>query len=389
MKRSLHISSKYVILLWGVCWSFYILFDKLINRVVREPSVLCRTQDLHIGPIISDTIFRTWLRWDTICYLLIAERGYSFNKFLSVWPPLYPFLIKLISFSQIPGIISALIISLLSTIAAYCILFRMVNLQAGEYKARQTLLLYSIFPFSFFFIAGYTESLFLALVLGTLFFADEKKWWIAGVLGSFAVLTRNQGILLSPVLLIEGFLVARKLPKPRWFFSPSFFFAIIMPIIVFFSFSIYIRYFVSFAWPWDELTKIWAQHWAFPWQGILGNLRALLYGEHNTLWFFWFPSRLIDLFMATMVPIILIINHKNFKPSHQIFAWLIYLSSVSKVGEGDVLISFSRYMLPIFPFFISISSILNNRFTKLLLLFICLSLTGIFLGLFYIWGWAG
>ncbi|MEI6290609.1 MAG: mannosyltransferase family protein [Chloroflexota bacterium] len=389
MKRAIQVSSRYVLLLWGLCWSFYLLFDKYLTQIIREPQVLCRTQNLNISPIIAHSMFNNWLRWDTICYLLIAEHGYSFNKFLSVWPPFYPLLIRLVSIFRIPSIISGLLISLLSTLIAFSLIFSFVKQQTGEYKARQTLLLYAIFPVSFFFIAGYTESLFLAIVLGAFFFASQEKWLSAGLFGILAVLTRNQGLLLSPVFLLEGLLIARNFPKPWKYFSPSFVFAIAMPIFTFFGFSFFMRYFVTFTWPWEELSKTWAQHWAFPWQGILGNLRAIFIDQHNSLWYFWFPSRVLDFILAILVPIILIIYSKKIKPSHQLFSWLIYLSSITKVGNGDVLISFSRYMLPVFPFFISLSSILKNRAAKMVTMFFCLSLTGIFLGLFFIWGWAG
>jgi len=39
-----------------------------------------------------------WYRWDTARYLEISNFGYDFNLVNVVWPPLYPFLVKIFSF---------------------------------------------------------------------------------------------------------------------------------------------------------------------------------------------------------------------------------------------------------------------------------------------------
>ncbi|HVF56237.1 MAG TPA: hypothetical protein VM934_08800, partial [Pyrinomonadaceae bacterium] len=66
---------------------------------------------------------------------------------------------------------------------------------------------------------GYTESLFLALALGSFVAARERRWWLAGLLGAFTSLSRVNGLLLVPALIAEAFLQyrseGRKL-RPGW-----------------------------------------------------------------------------------------------------------------------------------------------------------------------------
>jgi hypothetical protein len=72
-----------------------------------------------------------------------------------------------------------------------------------------------------------------------------------------------------------------------------------------------------------------------------------------------------------------------------IFAWLIVLLGLVKLGPDDVLISFSRYMIAAFPFFIIASAIMKNRLARLSVLTLGLLSQAIFMFMFYIWSWAG
>jgi hypothetical protein len=63
--------------------------------------------------------------------------------------------------------------------------------------------------------------------------------------------------------------------------------------------------------------------------------------------------------------------------------------SLMKLGPNDLLVSFSRYMIPVFPFFIAISPVMQHRLVRLTVFGICLILQAILLSMFYIWSWAG
>ena len=61
-----------------------------------------------------------------------------------------------------------------------------------------------IFPTSYFLHIGYTESLFLMLALGSILSARKQQWLLAGIFGALACLTRANGLVLVPVLLVEA-----------------------------------------------------------------------------------------------------------------------------------------------------------------------------------------
>jgi hypothetical protein len=156
------------------------------------------------GPYWANPLLWSWANFDGVHYLSIAQRGYY--QFQQAFFPLYPYLIRnLQPFFQnylYPG----LLVSHLSLLIALFLFYELVKLDYDKKIAHRTLLYLLIFPTAFFFVSVYTESLFLALVLGSFYAARKKNWWIAGILGGLASATRFVGIFLFPALLIEWFL---------------------------------------------------------------------------------------------------------------------------------------------------------------------------------------
>ncbi len=69
-----------------------------------------------------------------------------------------------------------------------------------------------IFPTAYFLHIGYTEALFMALVLGSFLAARTERWWLAGLIGGLAALTRINGLVLLLALPVEA--------ATQWFSDP-------------------------------------------------------------------------------------------------------------------------------------------------------------------------
>lgn len=143
-----------------------------------------------------------WVKWDAHHYLHIAEFGYTADQSLGdgwlyiVFFPLYPALVaglgRLVNSFFWAG-------TAISCAALYVACLGLHKLVEKEYphagmRAVRYLLL---FPASLFLGIPYTESLFLALSVWALWAMREKRWLMAGVLGLFAALARNAGVLLA------------------------------------------------------------------------------------------------------------------------------------------------------------------------------------------------
>lgn len=151
---------------------------------------------LHEG--LQYRLLGIWQQWDGCWYEKIATFGYEPGLSGTAFYPLYPALIHL-SGRLLGGnlTLGALAISGIAYIAAMVGLYRLV---AGDFPAavaQRTLLYISIFPASFFFFAPFTESLFLACAVWSIYAARTQRWLLAGVCALLAGFTRSQGILLA------------------------------------------------------------------------------------------------------------------------------------------------------------------------------------------------
>ena len=386
LKRAAGYAFKLFIALRVGTLAWVLLLSLVGGRTPSEPDVLCRSGDLLENNLDLGTGLGSWLRWDTICYLSIAETGYA-NLGLSVWPPLYPLLIRVFSLVFTPPVLAALIISSLATWLAFFLLYVLVTEDQNESTAKNMLFLYVVYPVSFFLVAGYTESLFLALVIGSFLLARKKAWVLAGILAALATLTRNQGIVLSAVLLWEGILQYKEEKGLRVSEIIKILFSAALPALTFGAFALYIHNGLNAGWPWNTLGTLWGQYTGFPWEGVTGNFKQL-----STLAIspdlYWLPTTVLDLILAILIPMVLIVHRRALRSTYMVFAWLLLFIALIKLGPGNTLVSFSRYMIAAFPFFISISPIVNNRYAKLVILGVCLILQAILLGMFYIWSWA-
>jgi len=163
-------------------------------------------------PGILVALLAPWQQWDVGWYIAIAEHGYGATNGTTAFQPLYPLLIHLLT--PLCGgapLVAALTISTVAYTASLWLLIRVVAPRLGLPLANQALAFLLVAPAAVFFFTGYTESLYLALTLGVFFLVDRKMWLMAGICAALACLTRVQGLALLPALLV----VALSTPGPR------------------------------------------------------------------------------------------------------------------------------------------------------------------------------
>jgi Gpi18-like mannosyltransferase len=165
-----------------------------------------------------------WHRWDAPHYTDIAVFGYMANDpgtlvapgYRQVFPgdldlyivffPLFPWLVAGVNAVIHAPIAAAFVVASAASLFVAPLLYRLVALDLGERIGRASALLLLIFPTAYFLHIGYTEGLFLALAFGSLWLARTERWWASGLVGGLAALTRINGLVLIPALLVEAFL---------------------------------------------------------------------------------------------------------------------------------------------------------------------------------------
>ncbi len=191
------------VLLFGASWF-------TLRIVPRLPLYPAQLPDSFLP---NTTYLDGWARWDTAHYVTIALHGYggtgnqSYDGGLGFFP-LFPLLMRaLVVVSGQAVTESALAVSAIA-IATGCFLVAvplfaaLVSRRFGPDVARTATLLLCLSPFSYFFTAGYSESLFLLLVVLAFSCTDRRWWMLAAVCATLATSSRLVGLALPPALLL-------------------------------------------------------------------------------------------------------------------------------------------------------------------------------------------
>jgi hypothetical protein len=165
-----------------------------------------------------------WHRWDAPHYTDIAVFGYmaddpgnlSAPGYSQVFPgdldlyivffPLFPWLIAAVNAVVREPIVSAFLVATVASLFVAPLLYRLVSVDLGHRIGLWTAGFLLVFPTAYFLHIGYTESLFLSLAFGSMWLARTNRWWLAGLLAALAALTRINGLILAPALVVEAFL---------------------------------------------------------------------------------------------------------------------------------------------------------------------------------------
>jgi hypothetical protein len=152
-----------------------------------------------------------WQRFDTLWYLHNAAHGYDLAPSV-VYYPLYPWLIRGLGVAIGP-LTAALAISTVAAFFYFWGVLRLARDESADVSPMRTLILTAVWPASFFFFAGYTEALAIALIVWAVIFARDERWALAAVCALAAGLTRSAGTLAVVPLAVT---VWRGRGMTRW-----------------------------------------------------------------------------------------------------------------------------------------------------------------------------
>ena len=198
-------------LVWGGAVVSLLVLGKAAGRG-RDPHQVEAAEpfgDGWAGDVLS-AIFSPLAHWDAVAYLTIADEGYDGDlpptERRVAYFPLYPLAVRAaggFAGSEAVLLVAAYVVSAAAFLGALYLLHRLVDLELGRAAAGATVALVAFSPWSLFFSAPYTESLFLLLSVGAFYAARTERWAWAGACLALASATRNIGILLIvPVALL-------------------------------------------------------------------------------------------------------------------------------------------------------------------------------------------
>ena len=173
-----------------------------------------------------DNIISSLVKWDASNYIRIAE-GYSSyieNGYYTtlVFFPLYSWILKIVDvFIHYPEI-SGLIVSSVAYSIACIFIYKLVCMDYGKLVAKKVIILISISPFAFFFGTIMSESIFLLFSTITLYYIRKHKWFLVGIFGCFASLSRLIGVFLiipAIVEIIEEYHIIKNIKDYKYVFK--------------------------------------------------------------------------------------------------------------------------------------------------------------------------
>lgn len=304
----------------------------LITLVVR--GILLFYASFNLGETYN--IFYPWVRWDGPHYLEIAKNWYQSSgdtALFIVFYPLYPLIVKIVTFLTADPFTSSILVSIIFSFAASIALFELTLLDYSKKVALGAVWFLNIFPTSYFLQASYTESLFLTVSILTVYFFRKKYFLLSGIFGLLSTLTRINGILLIPLLLGE-----LKSPRSIISFTLLPIGTLIYLVINFFTFADPL-YFTK------PLTSNWYKHLEWPWIGI-NNLISSFPPYSSENFYIYFSELTALIFILIMAISIFFKIRKSY--SVYLLANLLVFASTSFI------LSTPRYSLSLFPIFIAL-----------------------------------
>ncbi|MBN2047806.1 MAG: hypothetical protein JW750_08200 [Anaerolineaceae bacterium] len=374
------------VILWMLSNGIFILMEQYFP--LTDAKLPVNHMDLGIHQDLgrsnwSRLFLRPWYRWDTVHYLRIANEGYREEN--SVWPPVYPLLMRSISLFTHSNMLSGWLISAVSTLIAFYLLYLLIWQIWGKVDlAQQTLMFLIAFPASFFLLGVYTESLFLVLALVSLSAAVRQDWLLSGTVAAIAALTRLQGVFL--VLPLVWIFYEQVMRGKRFDLNDSIRrgWPIALPALALGGFFLFVRFGLDFSWPWQTLSAGWDQKLAFPGGGIYGNLRGIILSESFTT---WEVIHIIELIIYTWMIACLVHSIRHDPYSLSVYSIVYFVLLSVRVNQDGSMVSSIRYLLTIFPLFISEVRLLKNGTVRGLIWGVLILLQVITLTLFYHWSW--
>jgi len=380
----IYLASRIFLTFWAVAITLIQPISKEANETLRP---YLDTPIIDEGP--AGLLLGPWQRFDTMRYLRIARQGYEETQD-SVFPPLYPLAINSLERGlavfvprDYAGLLAAIVISNVSMVTALILLYRLTRLETESSTALRTIIYFALFPSAFFLIAAYSESLFITLALATIYAARRDRFWLAGVLGFLACLTRFTGVFLVVPLLCEyllqhGFDWRHPGAFPWRNVGPAVL-GVFLPVAAATGFLLY-RQAIGL----PPINQVYRQYWyqvtGIPGRDMLAAVSEMVAGGA--------PFRLyIDFLSGIFLIATTWLALRRLRLTYGLYSLMLLFFIFLPTSELKPLFSFSRYVLAFFPAFILLGKAGKNPWINRLIVYPSLALYLFLSGQFFMWGW--
>ena len=350
-----------------IIWLF--LGTRLLLIVATFVSFILFSVPPHVYPTtpvnVTDLLL-SWNRWDATFYIRIAQFGYQTPDEAAFFP-LFSILVKMVAllFGNQAYWLAALIVSNLALFGALYVLYHLATDALGERVGWRTIVYLCLFPTAFFFFAGYNESLFLFLTCSSLFAMRRQRWLLAGAFGLLAALTRSAGVLLVMPYLYELWM-ARDQSQTGLINQVK---GLILSFLPLLSIPLGTLLYILYCWRhfhdplmFANVQKDWGRAFSWPWIGLIDTFKQLFFIQGFGT--FSEVHILIDLTATLGFVALAILGWRRLRFSYTLWISLLLLytlsssaTSVMNSANADILMSNQRFVLEMFPGFITLAAL--------------------------------
>lgn len=313
-----------------------------------------------------------WQRFDAIWYISIAEFGYGAIAGDHAFPPIFPLLITFLKPVFGNAFLAGLFISHLSTLYALKMMYDTFVQWGGHAFTQKALVLFLLFPTSFFLFSVYSEPLFLVFALLSIRSMTNHSWPWAGFWTFLAILTRLQGIALLFCLL---FLMWKHyiFPNRLQLWAGS------ITAGAGFLFYLYLRAGIIQGNSASFTDPAWHARFVPPWEAFWIAVQNIFSGTSNFI-------DLLNWITTITFMLLVIAGWRKIPLEYNLYAGFSLLVMLTRAVEGQPLIAMTRYALTLFPCFFTLGRI-ENPWVQRIVLYSCFALNLFLSAEFFSWAY--
>jgi hypothetical protein len=328
-----------------------------------------------------------WLRWDAVWYTKIVSQGYKSDDGTAQFHPLYPWLATPFTRLGVHPMLSLLLVSSLASFLLLLFFGNLARIDQSPDEARASTLLFASFPVAISLFAPYSEALFLTCAVLSVWWMRRGHWWLAGLGGALATLTRQQGIFLALPLAWElweaaGHSTRRAFKNWRDWMSLAMIPAgwliwLIYRAVALSDLSLNGSNFHAFIYSLlispSANKVVTIQSFVWPWQALKLALDKLLSMPDVDI--------VTDLLLGACFILLIALSWQKIHPSYRLYSLAITLIGFSYyTGPDHPYMGLPRHLFLAFPVFIGLGAVVHKHWQRLLMagigfaamLFLCL-----------------
>lgn len=184
----------------------------LLSTIVLWSPFFLRLDSVWGVNLPKDGMATVVANFDGPYYIVAAKTLYDPAKIDQIFPFSLPPIYYTSSYPLFPGLIrglatimpflgytySMILITLISGILAILMFYTLLNNVGLKKQSFWLATIFTVFPARWFVVRsiGSPEPLFLLFILVSIYFFKNQRWWLAGIFGALAQLTKSPGILL-------------------------------------------------------------------------------------------------------------------------------------------------------------------------------------------------